>query len=270
VTTSLNLIQLQQKAHNGEKIAVLTCYDASFAALCEQAGVEVLLVGDSLGMVLQGSSSTLAVCLRDMQYHTRCVAAGSRNTYIVTDLPFGSYQQSPEQALRNAARLMACGAHMVKLEGGAVMADTVRFLTERGIPVCGHLGLTPQSVHQLGGYRVQGKNEREAQKLLDDARALTEAGAGMLVLEMIPAALARDVTAAIGIPTIGIGAGSSCDGQVLVLQDMLGIYGAQRTNYKAPRFVRNFMQEAASVQEAIANYVRSVKDGSFPAAEHSF
>ena len=266
----MNLTQLQQKVDTGEKIAVLTCYDASFAAICEQAGVEVLLVGDSLGMVLQGGASTLAVTLNDMQYHTRNVAAGSSNTYIVADLPFGSYQQNREQALRSAVRLMAAGAHMIKLEGGVVMAETVRFLVERGIPVCGHLGLTPQSVHQLGGYRVQGKSEHTARQLLTDAILLAEAGAGMLVLEMIPAQLAREVTDAVAIPTIGIGAGVDCNGQVLVLHDMLGIYGAHRADYKAPRFVRNFMQDASSIQHAIANYVQAVKRGEFPAAEHSF
>ncbi|CAG0953939.1 3-methyl-2-oxobutanoate hydroxymethyltransferase [Methylophilaceae bacterium] len=261
----MNLVTLQQMKAQGEKIAVLTCYDASFATLLENAGVEVLLVGDSLGMVLQGANSTLSVTLHDMQYHTRCVARGSRNAYIVTDMPFGSYQQSPEQALRNAARLMASGAHMVKLEGGAVMAETVRFLVQRGIPVCGHLGLTPQSVHQLGGYRVQGRDDAEAARLLQDAQALAEAGAGMLVLEMIPAALARQVTEAIRIPTIGIGAGVDCDGQVLVLQDMLGIYPG-----KSPRFTRNFMQGADSIQAAVEAYVQAVKSRAFPAMEHSF
>lgn len=261
----MNLGKLQQMAARGEKIAVLTCYDASFASLCEAAGVDVLLVGDSLGMVLQGETSTLAVTLRDMQYHTRCVAKGVKNTGIIVDMPFGSYQQSPEQALRNAARLMAAGAHMVKLEGGSVMADTVRFLTARGIPVCGHLGFTPQSVHQLGGYRVQGRNAEDAQRLLQDATALESAGAGMLVLEMVPAALAREVTAQLAIPTIGIGAGIDCDGQVLVLHDMLGIYPG-----KTPRFARNFMAGAESVQAALAAYVQAVKSGGFPAAEHSF
>lgn len=266
----MNLTQLQHKTDNGEKIAVLTCYDASFAAISEQAGVDVLLVGDSLGMTLQGATSTLAVTLHEMQYHTRCVAAGSRNAYIVADLPFGSYQQNREQALRNATRLMAAGAHMVKLEGGTVMAETVRFLVERGIPVCGHLGLTPQSVHQLGGYRVQGKSELSARQLLTDAILLAEAGAGMLVLEMIPAALAREVTEAVAMPTIGIGAGPDCDGQVLVLQDMLGIYGAQHADYKPPRFVRNFMQGAESIQQALADYVQAVKRREFPGVEHSF
>lgn len=261
----MNLIALQQMASRGEKIAALTCYDASFAALCEAAGVEVLLVGDSLGMVLQGESSTLSVTLHDMQYHTRCVANAAKQAYIVADMPFGSYQQSPEQALRNATRLMAAGAHMVKIEGGRVMADTVRFLVERGIPVCGHLGLTPQSVHQLGGYRVQGKNAEDAQRLLEDAQILAQAGAGLLVLEMVPAELARQVTASLPIPTIGIGAGPHCSGQVLVLYDMLGIYPG-----KSPKFVRNFMQGASSIQQAVGRYVAAVKSGEFPAEEHSF
>lgn len=261
----MNLHTLQQMAARGEKIAALTAYDASFATCCARAGVEVLLVGDSLGMVLHGADSTLAVTLHDMQYHTRCVAKGAEGAYIVTDMPFGSYQQSPEQAFRNASRLMAAGAHMVKLEGGKVMADTVRFLVARGIPVCGHLGLTPQSVHQLGGYRVQGKDETQAATLLADARALAEAGAGMLVLEMVPAALARTITASIAIPTIGIGAGVDCSGQVLVLHDMLGIYPG-----KSPKFVRNFMQEASNIPQALELYVKAVKDKTFPTAEHSF
>jgi len=266
----MNLGNLRQMHARGEKIAVLTCYDASFAAVCEKAGVDVLLVGDSLGMVLQGASSTLSVTLRDMQYHTRCVAAGARKSYIVTDLPFGTYQQNPEQALRTSVKLMAAGAHMIKLEGGAPMLETVRFLVERGIPVCGHLGLTPQSVHQLGGYRVQGKEQKEAGQLLADAKALSDAGASMLVLEMVPASLARQVTESAAIITIGIGAGPDCSGQVLVLHDMLGIYGTGNTGQKMPRFVRNFMQGADDVEHAIRNYVQSVKDGTFPAAEHSF
>jgi 3-methyl-2-oxobutanoate hydroxymethyltransferase len=261
----MNLLALQKMAKCGEKIAVLTCYDASFAALCESAGVDILLVGDSLGMVLQGESTTLPVTLHDMQYHTRCVAKGAKQAYIVTDMPFGSYQQNPQQALRNATRLLAAGAHMVKLEGGEVMAETVRFLTARGIPVCGHLGLTPQSVHQLGGYRVQGKTTEDAQRLLDDAKTLEQAGAGLLVLEMVPATLAQHITQAIAIATVGIGAGPHCAGQVLVLHDMLGIYPG-----KSPRFVRNFMQGADSVQQAVTNYVAAVKSAEFPAPEHCF
>lgn len=261
----MNLVALQQMKQRGEKIAVLTCYDASFAKLCENAGVDVLMVGDSLGMVLQGADSTLAVTLHDMLYHTRCVAKGAGKAYIVADMPFGSYQQNPQQALRNAARLMAAGAHMVKLEGGAVMADTLRFLVERGIPVCGHLGLTPQSVHQLGGYRVQGKTEQDAQQLLQDAKVLDAAGAGLLVLEMIPAGLAKQITESVSTPTIGIGAGLDCAGQVLVLHDMLGIY-----TEKTPRFVRNFMDGAGSILQAVEAYVQAVKAGEFPASEHSF
>jgi 3-methyl-2-oxobutanoate hydroxymethyltransferase len=259
------LVTLRDMKTRSEKIAVLTCYDASFATLMESAGMDILLVGDSLGMVLQGDATTLGVTLHDMQYHTRCVASGIKKTAIIADMPFGSYQQSPEQALRNAARLMAAGAHMVKLEGGAVMADTVRFLVERGIPVCGHLGFTPQSVHQLGGYRVQGKTEDDAARLLEEAQALQAAGISLLVLEMLPASLARQVTAHLAIPTIGIGAGANCDGQVLVMHDMLGIYPG-----RTPKFARNFMQGADSVQTALAAYVKAVKDGSFPAAKHSF
>ncbi|GAB7563624.1 3-methyl-2-oxobutanoate hydroxymethyltransferase [Methylobacillus methanolivorans] len=261
----MNLLALQQLKERGEKIAVLTSYDASFAALSDKAGVDVLLVGDSLGMTIQGYTSTLPVSLRDMEYHTRCVAKGVQQAFIVTDMPFGSYQINPEQAFENAALLMAAGAQMVKVEGGSIMLDTVRFLVERGIPVCGHLGLTPQSVHQFGGYRVQARDEAAARQLLDDAKALATAGAGMLVLEMVPTALAAAVSQAIKIPVIGIGAGKYCDGQVLVLQDMLGIYAG-----KSPRFVRNFMQGATSIQQAISDYVAAVKAQTFPDTEHSF
>ena len=214
---SLTLSTLKAMRGKGEKIAVLTCYDASFARVLDAAGVEVLLVGDSLGMVVQGHTSTLPVKLAEMTYHTRCVAAGTGRAFIVADLPFGSYQPSPEHAFSASARLMAAGAHMVKLEGGAVMVDTVAFLTRRGIPVCAHLGLLPQSVNQLGGYRVQGREDAAAAQLVADARALEAAGAGLIVLEMVPAALAKVVTDALAIPTIGIGAGADCSGQVLVL-----------------------------------------------------
>jgi len=250
---------------SGEKIVMLTCYDASFAALCDAAGVEILLVGDSLGMVVQGHDSTLPVTLEDMEYHVRMVARGSQKALIVADLPFASYQLSPQQAYSNAARLMVAGAQLVKLEGGRAMADTVRFLVERGIPVCGHVGLVPQSVHQLGGYRVQGKTEDSAHALLEDARVLQQAGAAMLVLEAIPAALAKQVTGALAIPTIGIGAGKDCSGQVLVLYDLLGIYPGRKA-----RFVRNFMSGTSSVSDAIRQYVAAVKSGAFPAPEHAF
>ena len=240
---------------------MLTCYDASFATLCDAAGVEILLVGDSLGMVVQGHDSTLPVTMEDMEYHVRLVARGSEKALIVADLPFASYQVSPEQAYSNAARLMVAGAQMVKLEGGQVMADSVRFLVERGIPVCGHVGLTPQSVHQLGGYRVQ----RDTERLLAEARAVEQAGAAMLVLEAIPATLGRQVTEALSIPTIGIGAGKDCSGQVLVLHDMLDIYPGRKA-----RFVKNFLAGASGVQDAIRRYVEAVKSSAFPAPEHTF
>lgn len=260
-----SLLTLQQRASAGEKLAVLTAYDASFAALLESCGIDALLVGDSLGMVLQGQRSTLPVRLADMVYHTASVARGAPASFIIADLPFGSYQASPAQAFEAAAQLMAAGAHCVKLEGGAVMVDTVAFLSARGIPVCAHLGLLPQSVNTLGGYKVQGKSEPAARQLLADALALQQAGAGMIVLEAIPAALAAEVTQALHIPTIGIGAGPDCSGQVLVLHDMLGV-----TAGKPPRFVRNFMMGADSVQTAVSAYVKAVKSGEFPAPEHCF
>lgn len=259
------LTALKAMRGKGEKIAVLTCYDASFAALLEAQGIDVLLVGDSLGMVLQGHETTLPVTLGDMVYHTACVARGAKQAFIISDMPFGTFQVSPEKTFEHAAQLMAAGAQMVKLEGGATMVETVRFLTGRGIPVCGHLGLTPQSVHQLGGYRVQGKESAAAQKLLEDATALEQAGAGMIVLEAMPALLAAEITAQLTIPTIGIGAGAACSGQVLVLHDMLDIYPGKKA-----RFVKNFMQGADSIADAIKCYVTEVKNGSFPAAEHTF
>ena len=261
---AVTLSTLQAMRERGEKIAVLTCYDAGFARALEAAGVDVLLVGDSLGMVVQGHASTLPVTLADMDYHTRCVAAGAERAFIVADLPFGSYQPSPAHAFSAAARLMAAGAHMVKLEGGAVMVETVEFLTRRGIPVCAHLGLLPQSVNQLGGYRVEGRDAAAAERLIADARALEAAGAGLVVLEMIPAALAQAVTGALTIPTIGIGAGADCAGQVLVLYDMLGLYP------RAPKFSKNFLAGQDGVEAAARAYVAAVRDGSFPAAEHGF
>lgn len=260
----VTLSTLQKLKANGEKIAVLTGYDASFARLMDEAGVDVILVGDSLGMVVQGQRSTLPVKLSEMSYHTRCVARGAKRAFIVADLPFATYQQSPEQAFASAAKLMAAGAHMVKLEGGAVMLDTVRFLTSRGIPVCAHLGLLPQSVNQLGGYKVQGRDSVAAQQLKADALAMQQAGAGLLVLEAIPAALAGEVTAALAMPTIGIGAGVDCDGQVLVLYDMLGLYPTP------PKFSKNFIQDAGSIPAALIAYVQAVKSRTFPAAEHAF
>jgi 3-methyl-2-oxobutanoate hydroxymethyltransferase len=266
-TRPVTLTELARMRAEGEKIAVLTCYDASFAALLERNGVDVLLVGDSLGNVLQGHSSTLPVTLEQMAYHTGCVARGAKRPFIVADMPFGSYQESPAQAMRSAVPLMAAGAQMVKLEGGAFMAETVRFLVERGVPVCAHIGLTPQSVHQLGGYRVQGKTDAGAQQMKQDAAALQDAGAALIVLEMVPAPLAAEITRSLAtMATIGIGAGPDCDGQVLVLHDMLGVYPGRKA-----KFVRNFMDGAAtSIDDAVKAYVKAVRNGSFPGAEHCY
>ena len=249
---------------NGQKIAVLTCYDASFAALMDRCGVEVMLIGDSLGMVCQGHDSTLPVTVAEIAYHTACVARGNRTALVVADMPFGSYA-TPETAFANAVTLMQAGAQMVKIEGGAWLTDTVRFLMERAIPVCAHLGLTPQSVHQLGGYKVQGKTQAGADLLRADAFALQAAGAQLLVLEAIPAALGQDVTDRLTIPTIGIGAGVDCSGQVLVMHDMLGTFPGHKA-----RFVKNFMDGQTSIEAAVRAYVAAVKDKSFPAIEHSF
>ena len=238
---------------------MLTCYDASFATLLDDAGVDVLLVGDSLGMVLQGEASTVPVTLEQMAYHTRCVARGTRHAWVIGDLPYGSYHESPAQALASARALMQAGARMVKLECAAWTAPTVRFLVERGIPVCAHLGFTPQSVDALGGYRVQGRGDAGAERLRDDAQAMVDAGAQMLLFEMVPALLAREITAACPVPVIGIGAGAGVGGQVLVLHDMLDISADKRA-----RFVRNFMAGAGSIGNAVRAYVREVKAGTFP------
>ena len=256
---------LRKMAEQGDKITMLTCYDASFAALLDAAGVDTLLIGDSLGMVIQGHDTTLPVTLEQAAYHTACVARGSKRAMVIADMPFATFQVSPEQAFANAAQLMAAGAQMVKLEGGETMAPTVRFLTERGIPVCGHIGLTPQSVHQLGGYKVQGREASAAERLLADARALDKAGAALIVLEAMPAALASQVTAAIATPTVGIGAGVDCAGQVLVLYDMLDVYPGKKA-----RFVKNFLVRGGSIQVAVDAFVRDVKAKKYPASEHSF
>lgn len=255
---------LQKMKAEGEKIAMLTAYEASFAALMDDAGVDALLVGDSLGMTVQGQASTLPVSLRDMCYHTAAVARGVKNAMIVSDLPFGAYQQSKEQAFAAAAELMAAGAHMVKLEGGVWMAETTEFLQLRGIPVCAHIGLTPQSVHAFGGYKVQGKGDK-AQALLNDAKAHDEAGAAIILMECVPASLGKQVTETVNSPTIGIGAGVDCDGQVLVMHDMLGVFPG-----KTAKFVKNFMEGQTSIQAAVAAYVAAVKNKTFPAAEHTF
>lgn len=248
-----------------EKIAMLTCYDACFASLLDNCGVDVLLIGDSLGMVLAGMPSTLPVTMEQMEYHTRCVAAGNTQAFVVADMPFGSYQQSPQQAYANAARLMAAGAHMVKLEGSSWLAPTVEFLRTRDIPVCAHLGLTPQSVHAIGGYRVQGKSSQDAKLLKATALQMQNAGAQMVLFELIPATLGAEISRTLKVPTIGIGAGVDCDGQVLVLHDMLNVFPG-----KKPKFVRNFMDNQSSIQQAIESYVRAVKDKTFPAVEHQF
>ena len=255
----VTLRRLREMHAAGEKIAMLTCYDAAFARILDEAGVDSLLVGDSLGMVLQGRASTLAVSIDEMVYHTGCVVRGNRAAWVIADMPFGSYQESAEVAMRHAALLMQQGAQMVKIEGGGWTAPVVRFLVDRGIPVCAHLGFTPQSVHALGGYRVQGRDEAAARTLHCHAEELAAAGADLLVLEMVPAALARDLTKTLPIPVIGIGAGVGCSGQVLVLHDMLGVTGGEPL-----RFVRNFMDGSASIELAVRQYVTDVKNGRFP------
>ena len=260
----ISLPRLQEMHARGEKIAMLTAYDATFAAVADAAGVECILVGDSVGMVCQGLTSTVGVTLETMRHHTDCVTRGLRRAqataWIIGDMPFGSYQESKEQAIRNATVLMQAGAHMVKLEGGGWTTETVRFLVERGIPVCAHLGLTPQTVHALGGYRVQGKTQEGAEVLKRHAHELEDAGATMLVLEMVPEQTATELTQALRqCATIGIGAGNGTAGQVLVLHDMLGLNLG-----KMPKFVRNFMQDASSIRGAMEAYVAAVKNGSFP------
>ncbi|HVC02695.1 MAG TPA: 3-methyl-2-oxobutanoate hydroxymethyltransferase [Steroidobacteraceae bacterium] len=254
----ITLPRLAEMHRAGEKIAVLTCYDATFARILDDAGVDVLLVGDSLGMVVQGRPNTLPVSIEDMVYHTSCVARGNRSAWLIADMPFGSYHESAEQAVRNASRLFQAGAQMVKIEGGWVAA-TVRALVERGMPVCAHLGFTPQTVHALGGYRIQGRDAGGAALLHAQARDLADAGAQMLVLELVPSVLARELTQALPLPTIGIGAGRGCGGQVLVLHDMLDLTPGPR-----PRFVRNFLDVGAGVQDAVRRYVSDVKSGAYP------
>jgi len=259
ITTLRELKQAKQK------ITCLTAYDYSFANLLDRVGLDAIMVGDSLGMTMQGHASTLPVTIDDMAYHCACVARGVSRALIIGDMPFGSYQVSPERAFENAAILMQAGAQVVKLEGGAAMAETVRFLVERGVPVCGHLGLTPQSLHQLGGYRVQGRDTETAQHLQDDAKHLQEAGASLLVLEAIPAALSKVISTELIIPTIGIGAGVDTDGQVLVLQDMLGLYPRP-----SPKFSINFMEGASSIEAAIKAYADAVRSRTFPGPGQSF
>lgn len=260
----LTVLDLADFKRRGEKITCLTAYDAGFAQALDQAGVDVLLVGDSVGMVVQGQPSTVPVTLDHMVYHTAAVNRGRRRALLMADLPFMTYA-TPEQAAQSAARLLQeGGAQMVKLEGGRKRIDTVRRLVDEGIPVCGHLGLLPQSINQLGSYKVQGQTERDAECLRTDASLLEEAGCSLLVLECVPATLASEITSQLGVPTIGIGAGPDCDGQVLVLHDMLGL------NARMPRFCRDFLRGADGIAAAAAAYVCTVKDGGFPRAAESY
>jgi len=258
---------MKQMKRQGQPISFITAYDYPSARLAEEAGIDAILVGDSLGNVVLGYDTTIPVTIDDMVYHTRAVARGATQTFILADMPFMSYHTGMETTLRNAARLMQEGlAHAVKLEGGEEIADEVRACVRGGIPVVGHLGLTPQSVHQLGGYRVQGKQEADAKRLLSDARALEQAGASAIVLEMVVASVAAEITAAVSIPTIGIGAGQDCDGQVLVYHDILQYDAA----YKKKKFVRTYADIGTTIREAIGAYAADVREGRFPTEEHSF
>lgn len=258
------ITQLQAMHQSGEKIAVLTAYESSFAALIDHAGIDAMLIGDSLGNVIQGHSTTTPVTITEMAYHTECVTRGNQTAFLIADMPFGSYS-TPQQAMENAVLLMRAGAQMVKLEGGEWLAETVKFLVQRSIPVCGHLGLLPQSIHTLGGFKVQGKSPEAADQLVSDAIALESAGAQMIVLEAIPSELGSRVTQSINIPTIGIGAGPSCSGQVLVMHDMLGAFPG-----RTPKFVKNFLEGQTSLEAAFKAYVEAVKAGAFPGPEHCF
>jgi 3-methyl-2-oxobutanoate hydroxymethyltransferase len=263
-TSPVTLPRLLQARRDGQRITMLTCYDAGFARAIDAAGIDTVLVGDSLGMVVQGHGSTLPVTVSDIEYHTACVARGLSRAMLLSDMPFQS-DATPAAALNAAARFLRAGAAMVKLEGAGFKLDVTRHLVDREIPVCAHLGLTPQSVLRLGGYRVQGRGDDAAAKLLDDARAVQDAGASMLVLECVPAPLAERITASLAIPTIGIGAGAQCTGQVLVLHDMLGLrHGRQ------PRFVKDFLAGGGSIAGALEAFVREVQDGTFPGPENGY
>ncbi|MDM5152118.1 3-methyl-2-oxobutanoate hydroxymethyltransferase [Aeromonas salmonicida] len=259
--TTASLLKMKQ---DGQKITAITAYDASFAKLFDDEGAHVLLIGDSLGMVLQGGQDTLAVSVDEMVYHTRCVTRGASNALIIADMPFMSYA-TPEQTYQTAARLMVAGARMVKMEGGDWLCDSIRHLTRNGVPVCGHLGLTPQSVHVFGGFKVQGRDEYQAQEIYRQALCLQEAGIQLLVLECVPVALAERITKALRIPVIGIGAGPATDGQILVMHDAFGI-----TSGYVPKFTKNFLAETGDMHAAIRLYVQQVSEGTFPGPEHSF
>jgi 3-methyl-2-oxobutanoate hydroxymethyltransferase len=260
----ITISKIQEMRSSGEKIAVLTAYDASFASLMDHAGIDVILIGDSLGNIIQGHNSTIPVTIEQMVYHTSCVAKGNQSAFLIADMPFGTYA-SPAQAMENAALLMRAGAHMVKLEGGAWLSETVQYLVERSVPVCAHLGLLPQSVHTLGGFKVQGKTTQAAEALINDAKVLQAAGAQLLVLEAIPSDLGKKATESIQIPTIGIGAGPDCSGQVLVMHDMLGAFPG-----RSPKFVKNFLEGQTSIEAAFKQYISDVKAGKFPGPEHGF
>ncbi len=262
--SNVTITTLNKMKSSGEKFACLTAYDACFANILSSAGVEVLLVGDSLGMVLQGHDSTLPVTMEDMVYHTQCVKRGNQGSLLMADLPFMSYA-SETQTLENAAALMRAGAHAVKLEGGAWIANTTRLLAERGIPVCAHMGLTPQSVNRIGGFHVQGRDTEQAQSIIEEAKLLQDAGANILLLECVPSALAKEITESLDIPVIGIGAGPHTTGQIMVLHDVLGVSPI------TPKFVKNFLQDSKNgIPGAIEDYVSAVKNQSFPAPEHCF
>ena len=256
-----NLQRLKQAKTENRRFATLTAYDATFARIADEAEVECLLVGDSLGNVIQGQRSTVPVTMEHMVYHTECVARGVDHAFVMTDMPFMSYS-TPDQAIRNATTLMQAGAQMVKLEGQQWLTETLAFMNERGVPLCAHLGLLPQSVDKVGGYRVHGKTEASAKQILDDAKAFEEAGADLLLLECVPAALAKRVTEAAGVPVIGIGAGADTDSQVLVLQDLLGI------SQRMPSFAKNYMAESDSIASAIRQFVVDVHAGTFPDANY--
>jgi len=260
----LTISKLMQMKAEGGKITSLTAYDASFAALFDKVGIEVILVGDSLGNVIQGHTSTIPVSVDDMAYHTQCVARSVKRAFIIGDLPFASYTSTAE-AVSNSVKLMQAGAQMVKMEGGAHLCEMIEVLTHHGIPVCGHLGLTPQSVNTLGGFKVQGKSAEAAKKILDDALALEAAGAQLLVLEAIPSTLGALITESLGIPTIGIGAGPDCSGQVLVMHDAIGAFPGRK-----PKFVKDFLASTGTIEKAIELYIQEVKTGAFPAPEHCF
>ena len=263
MSQSLTITRFREMKESRDRITMLTAYDASFAFAMDRAGVEIILVGDSVGMVVQGRSTTVGVTVDELAYHTRCVARGVKRSFVLGDLPFGSYS-NPSDAMASAITLMQAGAAMVKLEGAGPMVEMVEFMSQRGVAVCGHVGLTPQSVNQLGGFRVQGRDHKAAKKVLDDALSLQQAGAQLLVVECVPADLGEELAVSLEIPVIGIGAGGGCDGQVLVMHDMLGL------GSRLPKFVRNFMGEGSTIEKAFAEFVSEVKSGNFPAAEHQY